>query len=150
MGGAGTYPLTIVGEDGTLVEFGASELVLECTPPEDCESLIVTINDPDPVVFCYDNTPTSTTISADFSCCTIQWKIFRELCDTSRVEVASGSGLSASYLASIGGGEVWDSGQNCPTDESDHYTIDWWCGPGLDPETDPPTGTANILFLSCA
>jgi hypothetical protein len=32
MGGAGTYPLTIVGEDGTLVVFGASELVLECDP----------------------------------------------------------------------------------------------------------------------
>lgn len=35
MGGAGTYPLTIVGEDGTLVEFGNSEIVLEC---DSCES----------------------------------------------------------------------------------------------------------------
>ena len=30
MGGAGTYSLLIVGEDGTSVQFGASELVLEC------------------------------------------------------------------------------------------------------------------------
>lgn len=32
MGGAGTYSLSVVGEDGTFVEFGSSELVLECNP----------------------------------------------------------------------------------------------------------------------
>ncbi|HNG93236.1 MAG TPA: hypothetical protein PLB32_10595 [Acidobacteriota bacterium] len=56
MGGAGIYPLTIVGEDGSLVEYGVSELVLECDICEGAAYSYFTldINCPSPDILCCD------------------------------------------------------------------------------------------------
>lgn len=153
MGGAGTYPLTIVGEDGTLVEYGASEIVLECIPPPPpcCETLEVTIGPYVPFSpECYTANPSSVEREVTFSGCDIQWRIYRKNCDLSESLYDSGAGVApvVSFSYTLPEGGVWHNGPLCPDPMTD-FRIKWWCG-DLDPDIDPESGAADIIGTTCA
>jgi hypothetical protein len=153
MGGAGTYPLTVVGVDGEFVEFGTSELVLECTPdpPPCCETLDVTIDaggPPYPV--CYTNTPPFVNISITFSACNIQWRIYRYNCEGGEDLYSAGAGIApvVNFFFELGEGEAWNGGALCPEPVT-RFRIRWWCG-DLDPDVDSESGSLDILDVTCA
>jgi hypothetical protein len=153
MGGAGTYPLTIVGEDGTLVVFGTTELVLECTPPPPpcCETLEITVGPHTPSLpECYTSTPSTVEREVTFSACDIQWRIYRLACDSSETLYDSGSGVAPVVVFShaLSEGEAWHAGQLCPMPTT-NFRLAYWCG-ALDPDVDPESGSIDLLAVVCA
>lgn len=150
MGGAGTYPLTIVGEDGTLVKFGASELVLECEPPPCCDTLDVTVEDlTDPPAECYNSSPATANVTITFSACSIQWRIYQANCEGGEDLYSSGSGVApvVNFSYTLGSGEQWNDGALCPMTLT-RFMIKWWCD-GLDPDIDTESGLIAVFSVTC-
>jgi hypothetical protein len=149
MGGEGTYSLDIVGSDSVDFVYTSTTLILECEPC--CETLSVTLGPLLPSVpECYTAIPESVSAEITFSGCDIQWRIYQQNCDLSETLYDFGAGAApvVSFSYSLAEGELWNGGALCP-DTMNNFRLAYWCG-DLDPNTDPESGSIDIIDTICA